>query len=147
MVTQVDQKRTFLMRAEKAIGTEMFQNLFAVVDGEEQDLTDNGNISCAVFVSGLLLMAEKIPTMKATVGSLEALLQAAGWEVADSPEPGDIVFWEETEQVSGPHRHVGIAVSHTEAISHLDTNRTPGRHHITFNDTRPIERIYRLVEW
>jgi len=124
--------------------------VFAKVDGEERDLTRNGQTSCAVFVSGLLVWAEKLKRMRATVNSLEAGLKESGWTETKNKLPGAVVIWEATQQADGEiHEHAGFILSETEAVSHSDKELSPVRHHITFGETgdgkpiRAIKCIYR----
>lgn len=148
--TEVNQLRTLLYRVEASLGTPIFRSVFATVDGEEKDLTRNGQASCAVFVSGLLVWAEKLKRMSATVRSLEEELKENGWLETNDKLPAAVVIWEATKQADGElHEHTGFILNEVEAVSHSDKELSPVRHHVTYGETddgkpvRAIKCIYR----
>ncbi len=148
--TEVDQLKTLLYRIEASLGSTIFRSVFATVDDKEKDLTRDGQASCAVYVSGLLVWAEKSERMRATVASLEQGLKECGWVQTNERIPGAVVIWEATKQADGElHEHAGFIVSETEAVSHSDKELAPVKHHITYGETntgepqRVIKCIYR----
>lgn len=149
MAYTIKQLPTLLYRIEASCGSTQFRRLYAEVDGTEVDILRDGQVSCAVFVSALLVMAELLPKMCATVSGLERQLQANGWQQVDTVSPGAVIIWEASAQASGEeHLHAGFALSAEEAVSHSDKGRVPEKHHYTFGVTssgapvRAIERVY-----
>lgn len=142
---EINQLKTLLYRIEASLDSPLFRSVFAEVDGENKDLTRNGQASCAVYVSGLLVWAEKLEKMRATVSSLEAGLKESGWVTTDELVPGAVVIWEAAAQAGGEHHeHAGFVLNETEAVSHSDKELCPVKHHITYGereDEQPIRSI------
>ena len=76
--------------------------------------------------------------MHATVEGTEKDMLASGWQEIAELKSGAVLIWEKQE-----HEHMGFYVGHDEAISN-DSKGTgfPWRHHVTYNNTRKIEKIY-----
>lgn len=133
----------------------MFRNLYAdeVPDaldkvgagGKEIDVLENGENSCAVFVSWILLTLELIKHPHASVFSTEKDLIASGWFQIKDLKPGAILIWEEKiGQYDGiMHQHMGFCVNDDQAISNSSQNTGfPIKHHVTYNNSRQVEKIY-----
>ena len=131
----------------------MFRNFYILQDGVEKDALENGGLSCAVFVSSVLYLFNSLLEFRkkphwigfthANVGSTEADMLRNGWHELSELRPGAVLVWEQkASQADQAHEHMGFCVSPTEAISN-DSRGTgfPWRHHITYNDTRKIEKI------
>ncbi len=149
-------------------GTLIFRNLFAKLDdGTEVDLLDNGRLSCAVSVSGVLLLNGLISGIHATVDSTEQDMLKSGWIDIDASKDwlntawqdikpllknkiGAIIVWEKQAGKDGvEHRHIGFYADDDFAISNDSINfQMPVKHYATFdiptNPTgfRRIEKIY-----
>lgn len=148
-------------------GTLIFRNLFAKLDdGTEVDLLDNGRLSCAVSVSGVLLLNGLISGMHATVDSVEKDLLQSGWAELETGKDwlntawqdiqpllkdkiGAIIIWEKQAGKDGAeHRHIGFYADDDFAISNDPNNyHMPMKHHITFGISgmtgfRRIEKVY-----
>lgn len=122
----------------------MFRNLYAELDGQEKDILGNGQLSCAIFASAVLYFNKLIKDIHGTVAGLERDLIASGWLETKELCPGAVLIWEKQAADDGSlHRHAGFYVGNDEAISN-DSKGTgfPHRHHVTYNDTRQIEKIY-----
>ncbi|OGM97622.1 MAG: hypothetical protein A2735_03385 [Candidatus Yanofskybacteria bacterium RIFCSPHIGHO2_01_FULL_41_21] len=124
-----------------------FRNLFAEEDGKEVDILENGSNSCAAFVSWILLSLELIKHPHATVFGTTSDLLASGWFEIKELKPGAILIWEKRdgamlEDQKIPKEHMGFYFGNDEAISN-DSKGTgfPCRHHVTYNNTRKIEKI------
>lgn len=148
-------------------GTLIFRNLFAKLDdGTEVDLLDNGRLSCAVSVSGVLLLNGLISGMHATVDSAEKDMLKSGWVDIDAGKDwlntawqdikpllkdkiGAILIWEkQAGKDAAEHHHIGFYADDDFAISNDSAmHRMPMKHHITFGlpgakGFRRIEKIY-----
>ena len=148
-------------------GTLIFRNLFAKLDdGTEVDLLDNGRLSCAVSVSGVLLLNGLTGGMHATVESTEQDMLKSGWVDIDvgkdwlniaweeakpllKDKIGAIIVWEKQMSKDGTeHRHIGFYADDDFAISNDSFNyHMPMKHHVTFGISgmtgfRRIEKIY-----
>lgn len=144
---------TFVRAAENAPGTGLFRSLIVRNEaGKEIDVLQDGEYSCAYFVSSLLLLAKFLSEPCTTVDSLEKRLTEAWWEKrgTDGILAGDVLIWErETFSDGTSNRHAGIAISATEAVSTSYIIKNVERHHITFGSNpdkspkRSIESVFR----
>lgn len=127
-----------------------FRNLYAEEDGKEIDILENGQNSCAAFVSWILLIIELIKHPHATVYSTEKDMLASGWHQIKELRPGAVIIWEKKMGDNGllgkkdvEFMHMGFCVSETEAISNSSKGTGfPWKHNITYGGTRKIEKIY-----
>ncbi len=141
---------------ENSVNTQMFNSII-IKDCNEGiiDLLNNGEYSCASFVSSVLLLNNIVSKTCATVLSLERSLK-------DNPNigsiydeskiiPGDILVWEKTMYEDGSgNRHIGFAISNKEAISTSYKNKCVIKHLINkaienTGEPRKIERIFRII--
>jgi len=123
----------------------LFKNLYARnQQGEEIDILEDGKNSCAVFVSWILLALEMVKKPHATVEGVEKDLAESGWYEIKELRPGAVLVWEsKVGQFDGLlHRHAGFFVGNDEAISNDTASGFPRRHHVTYGDSRKIEKIY-----
>lgn len=132
-----------------SVGTNMFRNFW--VSTPEQGLFDalaDGDKSCAFFVSGVLDMLKKLGGVHGTVASTEKDLLESGWVLASGDmQEGDVLVWEEAEYEEGRMRHIGFYVGDDSAVSTSWKTKTIAKHHVTFDGTRKIEKIYRHASW
>jgi len=146
---------SFIKAAENAQGSAIFQSLIVKDNktGKISDVLKGGEYSCAFFVSGLLTLFNFFEKPCATVTSLEKQLNEKGCrEINESKiRPGDIIIWEEMVFKNGTrHRHAGIAVSISDAVSTNHHSKVVERNHLTFGvdkggqPNRNIEKIFRL---
>lgn len=139
---QLVPKATYLSVIENAVGAKMFRHNYALVDGEQIDILQDGQLSCAFFVSFILRAFSLIQTLHARTGGTIADMETSGWRTTDDPHTGDVVVWEEQQQKSGVFPHLGFYIDETTAISHRDTQGTPAVHSLTFDGTRKITAYY-----
>lgn len=134
---EILRKETYLKMIENAVGARMFCSIFVRKNdtGGTEDICQNGERSCAFFVSSLLttcgLMNERIRTT--VKGLRENLTYASGWErVAGDVLPGDVLFWESMIFDDGSEcEHVGFALNRHEAVSTSSKERMVVKHGIT----------------
>ncbi len=126
----------------------MFRNFYIEKDGVVMDSLDDGQKSCAVLVSGILVFFNDlfhwIKAPHANVVSTEKDMEENGWYEVKDLRPGAVVIWEKKDGRNGmPHNHIGFYMGDNKAISN-DSRGTgfPHKHHYTYNDTRKIEKIY-----
>jgi len=116
----------------------IFRNLYVEIDGKERDILDDGRLACGKVVSSVLYLNKLISDMHATVEGTEKDMLASGWQEIAELKPGAVLVWEKQE-----HEHIGFYVGHDEAISNDSSGSGfPWRHHVTYNNTRKIEKIY-----
>lgn len=152
-------KKNYLNAIRKSVGIQMFQNVLAEIDGAEKDITKNGELSCALFVSTLLMMFHLIDVNRAPHSTVLGLLKnmeasgparmgggPGGWKKVSVNElvEGDVIVWEDIVDASGEeHEHIGFYVGNGMAISNSLEKRVPEKHHFTYNDKRAIESCWR----
>lgn len=134
-------KESYLAMIRNSVGTNLFRNLYALVNGEKQDIVKDGVRSCSLFVSSILNqfhLIESAVAPHATIAGLERNMKKSGWQVTDTPKPGDIIVWEPILQHTDgkEHAHVGFFIGNNDVISNSDQKKAPVKHHMTFG-TRP----------
>jgi hypothetical protein len=134
--------KSYLAVIENSPGTAMFRQFYALVEGIEQEIMRNGDLSCAFFASTVLAMFRLIERGHGTVAGTIRDLEKAGWVTVEAPRRGAVVLWEaKVDERGESHQHIGFAVSDSEAISNSSADRSPARHPI---NTRPVQAIYWL---
>ena len=134
----------FVKRIENSVGSREYRNLFALVRGVRKDILKDGLISCAYYVSNVCTVLGYLPRPHTTVDGLIVGLENNGWRRVEQPtKPGEILVWEEATQAGGElHKHAGFYMGNDQAISHVDSDRTPSYHHLTFGGTRKVVAVY-----
>jgi hypothetical protein len=143
-------KQSLLAMAQNAVGSRMFATFYAEQpDGTVIDTFEAGNVSCAAFVSGTLTMLGKLKSgFHGTVMRTVQDLQESGWQEVSDIQPGDVIVWAPRTENGRTTRHIGFAVSETEAISTSSSQRVVVRHDMHYGaEQRPIEYIFRLLDW
>ena len=139
---------TLLSVLEKSIGTKMFQTIWAEVDGRKIDITEKGNLSCALFVSSILAMFDLVDKVHTTVSGTVKAMEKSGWRSTKKLTPGVVIVWGKSQDVSFDHQHIGFYLGDNVAISNNSKKKTPIKHHVTFGRTgqkgyRSIAAIYK----
>lgn len=134
---------SYLTVIKNSLGANLFRNLFALVDGDRQDILKNGELSCAFFASAILLQFGLIKEGHTVVAGLIKDLENSDWEKIPEPRPGAVLIWEPQEFDGGIHSHCGFYISADQAISNNTTTGVPARHHWTFGQKngQPIRKI------
>lgn len=140
-------KRSLAALIENSLGCPLWRNFYY----SEGDAMENGDLSCAFYVSTLLLMMKATPQIHGTVKHLSADMLTYGWyeiEVSEEYQFGDILIWEPAKQgnSTGNHLHIGFFMEDKFAVSNSSSNGFPVRHHLTYNDTRKVVRVLRF-DW
>jgi|GEM_PF-99608 len=130
---RVDIWRTYLDRIEQSVGSTLFQHLFVKEDETVRDVTQGGELSCALHVSSVLAMVGLIDRPHATVGSTLRALENAGWTPTPHPAEGALVVWPAGRD---GHEHIGFYLNEHQAVSNSTTERVPVRHALAMKDGR-----------
>ncbi len=118
-------KKTYLETIKNADGVRMFQHVYALVDGEEKDIAEGGNLACALFITAVLLrftsvaknfrlITEVHMTVKGTVDDLKR----NGWYEINEMKEGAILVWTEGGENKAPH--IGFYLGNNMAVSNSD---------------------------
>ncbi|MEX2090564.1 MAG: hypothetical protein WD989_00300 [Candidatus Paceibacterota bacterium] len=149
-------KKNYLTQIENVAKGEnhLFRNFYVEKGGEIIDSLEDGRNSCAVMVSQVIysfnslleFLGKKhwLKFIHLTVASTEKDMKEGGWYEIKELKPGAVLIWEKKDGRDGePHNHIGFFVSDEEAISNSSRGTGfPWKHHITYNGTRKIEKIY-----
>jgi hypothetical protein len=140
-------KRSLAALIKNSLGCPLWRNFYY----SEGDAMENGDLSCAFYVSTLLLMTKATPSIHGTVKHLSEDMESYGWyEIAEDGvfQFGDVLIWEPAKQGSsaGTHQHIGFFMEDKFAVSNSSSNGFPVRHHLTYNDTRKVVRVLRF-DW
>lgn len=134
----------YIATIKNSVGTTIFKNLWAEVDGETKDILNDGGLSCAQFVSGILYLFKLITDRHATVDGTVNDLRASGWKEIASPKNGCILVWENILYPDGQeHKHIGFYIGDGLAISNSPDDKSPQIHHWTYGEE--TEKSYRKI--
>lgn len=134
----------YLVMIKNSAGCNMYQHFYAKIKGEATDITKNGRLSCAFFVSSILTLFGLINKIHTTVDGTVKDLYDKGWKQIKKPKVGCILVWESQRFRNGEsHKHIGFYLGKHKAISHSYQKRQPAIHHWTFgrNKGRPLRQI------
>lgn len=133
----------YLAVINNSLGTNIFKNFYAEIDGKREDVMKDGELSCAFFVSSILSLFKLIKEPHATVKSNVNDLIQSGWKETTEPRPGDILVWEEVTFDDGTrNEHIRFYVGGHKAISNSYKLGYPVAHHWTFEGARKVKTIY-----
>lgn len=142
-------KDSYLKLIRNSVGAKVWRNFYADVNGKKRDITRNGELSCAFFVSSVLLMFNLIKDRHLTIKSTVADMRKSGWYGIKKPRPGSILIWEEVEFYNGSkNKHIGFSISNKLAVSNNHELGSPQVHHITYgtkkdgSPKRKVEKIF-----
>ena len=141
--------KTYMQMLYNSIGTNMFRNFYvSKPDRGEFDALNDGEDSCAFYVSSVLVLFRKIGSIHGTVTGLIADLENSGWKKVHIPDPGDVLIWEPQEFNGMFQEHVGIALGNDTAVSNSYRAKSPIMHNINFSEqNRKIVSVYRIDSW
>lgn len=137
-------KDSYLALIKNSVGANFWRNLYFRIDGRRQDILQDGELSCAFFVSGVLLTLGLMKEPHATVRGALADMKIMGWQETDKLKLGRVLVWEE----KNGHQHLGFFLGGQTAISNRSSLRKPGKHHLTFGikkDGSPKRKIIKIL--
>lgn len=132
---------TYLAVIRNSVGSKLFRNLYLVKNNKRIDASNDGQLSCAVFVSWVLRIFYLIKEGHATVDGTMKDLKRSGWYKIKKPKIGSILVWEEIFLNGTLNKHMGFYIGNEEAVSNSRSKRTPVKHHWTFGGKRKVELI------
>ncbi len=136
-------KDSYLAVIKNALGSNMFRNFYAEVDGVKKDILEDGNLSCAIFVSNVAHMFGLIKGPHTTVKSTIVDLEQSGWYEIEKIEIGAVLHWESVDfGKTGMHEHIGFYMGEGIAISNSATKGYPVEHSYDYEGKRKIEKIF-----
>lgn len=135
-------RESYLAMIKNSVGTKMFRSLYAKTAGGKEDITRRGGLSCAYFVSSILVIFDLIKKIHLTVNGLIEGMEKCGWKRIKNPRKGSILVWEAKKFGNEQHKHIGFFIGDVKAISNNPKKRMPTIHHKTFKTKRKVEAIF-----
>lgn len=161
----LDYYQSYLSMIQNSVWSSLWKHLYITKEnGNTQDILQDGNVSCAYFVSCILKTFGLCGASFANVKSLQKHLLEYWWQsipkgtVPDQITRWSIIIreakeWSNKEDIywnhKNSHYHIGFYMGNEQAISNMSDAfvsewvepRTPQIHHFTYQDTRPIHSI------
>ena len=132
---------SYMAMIKNSLGSNLFRNVYAIVNGVKIDITNNGELSCAYFVSSILLILKLIKEVHVTVSGTIKDLESSGWSEISKPRTGSIVIWEEKDfGNNSSHKHIGFYIGNQQAISNDFRKGYPIQHALEY-ENRKVEKI------
>jgi hypothetical protein len=116
------------------------------VNGKRKDIINNGDLSCAFFVSSILKINNLLPNIHVTDAGTEREMIKKGWYKIKNPKIGSVLFWHPAKN-GNEHEHIGFYIGKDKAISNNSKRGYPITHHWMFGTVnnkpkREIKAIY-----
>ena len=128
-------------------GSNQYRQAFASVDGLKKEILNDGEFSCAYFVSSVLHQFLVLDHPHATVDGTVVAMQNAGWQEITEPQFGCVLIWEPLEIDGESHKHIGFYLNEHEAVSNSSIEHTPVLHHPNFVGSIHGERKIISMWW
>lgn len=139
-----DIKKTYFKLIENSIGSKLWRNNYFFINNSKKskDILENGNLSCAYYVSSILYLLKLIKDLHTTVEGTIRDLKDSGWYKIEKPKKGAIVIWEKGKH---GHKHIGFYLSKNKVISNSSKKGYPILHPIDYfigDGKRKVECFY-----
>ena len=124
---QFDLFSTYLAAVKNSVGSKFFRNMYALNGRKQIDILENGNLSCAYFVSTILRHFMLIKKVHTTVKNTVLDMKKSGWKSLNKPKIGSVLIYEEKyfPESGNRHIHIGFFVGNGKTISTSSKYRTP----------------------
>lgn len=126
---------SYIRAIENSVGSHLFRNLYFRIKGKVIDVLEDGDLSCAVFVTTILYIFGLIKERHTTVVGTIKDIEKSGWYKIKKPRKGALILWDykkKDDGTQGKHRHVGFYIHKDTAVSNDSPTRIVARHHLTF---------------
>ena len=133
---------TYLAVIRSSVGSGMFRSFYMHIGGKKVDVLNDGQLSCAFFVSSVLTIFGLIQRVHGTVDATIKDIEESGAKKVRKPRIGSVIVWGKSERIAKTHRHIGFYVGNQQAISNLDDCGSPQNHDWLFNGDRSLENIF-----
>lgn len=142
-------KDTYLAVIKNSVGSKSFRNFYVLNGGKKIDIAENGELSCAWFVSVVLSLFDLIDAPHLTVDRVERELKISGWREISKPKPGAVIIWGPTSSGKGMlHRHVGFYIGSDKTVSNNPKKGSPDIHDWKYRKAKfPKGRAIEAVLW
>jgi hypothetical protein len=135
-------KESYLSVIENSVDSTLFQHYYAKVNGKKEEVLQNGDKSCAFFVTSLLVLFNLLPHTELTVHRAILAMKQHGWVEIHRPRKGCILVWKEKEfGTNNPRKHIGFYIGSGLAVSNSSKKKTPQKHSYKEFNGRGIETM------
>jgi hypothetical protein len=126
--------KNLLICINNSVGTQMFKNYFVEKNEEEpKDVMQNGDLSCAYYVSTILLMFGLIDRCHWRVDGTIKAMENHGWIQIKKIRPGCVIIWDPIKQNGEAHFHIGFYIGEEIAVSNRSSMSMPGAHPLHYS--------------
>jgi len=135
---------------KNSLNSTLFRNFYVNINGQKVDVMDNGRLSCAFYVSTLLVMVGLIKKVHGTVFELIKDLDRSEWDKIKTPQIGSILVWEEIiDKKKEKHLHIGFYIGNKKAVSNNSKKGCPQIHHFTYGtkNNKPVRKISAIYNY
>ncbi len=149
-------KDSYLAVIKNSDGSKMFRNFYVEINGRKKDILKNGEVSCAFFVSSVLVIFGLLKKIHLTISGALKDMRKSGWKEIGfhnskinpelkKPKIGSVILWEGKKSDKEIHKHIGFYIGKGRATSnafYFYKKRSPFIHHFSYNGKRKIEAIF-----
>ena len=135
---------TYIAVIKNSVGSKIFRNSYAKINNKKTDILQNGNLSCAFFISSILVLFKLIKEIHGTVDETVRDLEQSGWQKITKPKIGSVIVWEKIDFGNKDfHKHIGFYIGNNKAISNSSKWKYPTIHRWTYGikENRPVRKI------
>ncbi len=141
---------SYIKTIKNSVGSNLFRNLYARVDGKKMDILKDGKLSCALFASLILHRFNLTKNLHTTVEGAIKDIKGSGWRRIKKPKIGALLIWEPrktADKMYWRHDHIGFYIGKDKAISHQSEKRHPILHHWTYGTKKglPVRRVEQIL--
>jgi hypothetical protein len=134
-----DKRKTLFKLIENSIGSNLFRNNYFFVDGKSKDLLENGDLSCAFYVSSILYLLKLIKDIHTTVQGTIKDMQESGWYEIKKPQKGAVILWDKNKK---GHYHLGFYWDKNKAVSNVSPKKSPNFHPLNYQGRKILAFYY-----
>ncbi len=138
--------KSYLAAIQNSIGSRMFRKLYMYDKDADRvvEVLQNGNLSCAYFVSSILHHFRLIDNFFVNVEDTAAAMKAQGWQTIQKPVPGSVIVWNKVyfKKSKSRHGHIGFFVRPGRAISTSSRLGVPVIHNLRPNGRKIVEILW-----
>lgn len=134
---------SYVQTIQNSVNSNIFKTVWAEVGGKRKNITQDGRLSCAIFVSSVLILFNLIKGKHTTVAGTLKDMESFGWKKIKKPRVGCVLVWEDMKFRSDVHSHIGFYMGGHRAISNSRNKKTPQTHNWTYGHIgkRPKRKI------
>jgi hypothetical protein len=135
----IDYKKSIEVLIKNSLGSKFFRSVYFNVYGKTKDILENGNLSCAFYVSIILKIVGLISNVHSTVLGTVNDLEKNGWYLINQPKKYALIVWDKDKKHK--NLHIGFCLNKIWAVSNSSKFKTPIKHKINY-ENRIIKAIY-----